>query len=152
MPVFYFTSVKLGGYGLKEFQISIFIGIGGLSQAIWLLLVFPPLQRRIGTSGVLRICFNAWPIWFLCTPLMNYLQRLGLYTLFWALVPIVIVIGSGIAMAFSTFFSYHLLKQLPISNIRSNNRLIKPGPLEQKQLLANLPSMTYHLPRKHWVR
>ncbi|EED22793.1 conserved hypothetical protein [Talaromyces stipitatus ATCC 10500] len=56
VPVFYFTSVKLGGYGFSEFQISIFIGVGGLSQAIWLLLIFPRLQRRIGAGAVMRFC------------------------------------------------------------------------------------------------
>ena len=29
---------------VTSLQIGLFMGIGGLSQAIWILLVFPPLQ------------------------------------------------------------------------------------------------------------
>jgi hypothetical protein len=104
MSVFYFTSVKFGGYGLSEFQISVFIGLGGLSQSIWLLTVFPPLQRRIGTGGVMRLCASVWPIWFFFTAALNYLLRLELEAVFWVLGPTLIVVGSGVAMAFSTFF------------------------------------------------
>lgn len=104
MPIFYFTSVELGGYGFSEFQIAMFIGVGGLAQAIWLLFVFPPLQRRIGTGGVLRLCATAWPVWFAATPAANYLLRLKLETAFWTFAPILLVIGSGVAMAFSMSF------------------------------------------------
>lgn len=103
VPVFYFTSVELGGYGFSEFQISIFMGLGGLAQAIWLLVIFPRLQRRIGTGGVLRLCASVWPVWFAATPLANYLLRLELDTAFWIFAPFLLVVGSGVAMAFSMF-------------------------------------------------
>lgn len=104
MPVFYFTSVELGGYGFSEFQISIFIGVGGLAQAIWLILIFPRLQQRIGTGGVLRLCASVWPVWFAATPVANYLLRLKLDTAFWTFAPFLLVVGSGVAMAFSMSF------------------------------------------------
>lgn len=105
MPVFYFTSIGRGGYGFSENQISVFIGIGGLSQSIWLLLVFPKLQHRVGTGGVLRLCATVWPLWFLATPATNILLRYNLDTAFWTIAPTLLVVGSGVAMAFSTFLS-----------------------------------------------
>lgn len=108
MPVFYFTSISLGGYGFSEFQISIFIGIGGLAQAIWLLFVFPSLQRRIGTGGIMRLCSSVWPFWFLLTAGANALLRLGWSTIFWVYAPTILVVGSGVAMAFSKFLSFFL--------------------------------------------
>jgi hypothetical protein len=100
-PIFYFTSPKLGGYGFTPFQISIFIGTAGLSQALWLLFVFPPLQRRIGTGGVLRACAIAWPLFFLANPVGNIFLRHGWTAIFWTVQPTLLVIGSGVAMAFS---------------------------------------------------
>lgn len=108
MPVFYFTSIGLGGYGFSEFQISIFIGIGGLSQAIWLLFVFPSLQRRIGTGGIMRLCASVWPFWFFLTAGANALLRLGWDNVFWIYAPTLLVLGSGVAMAFSKFVSFLL--------------------------------------------
>ncbi|RAO69573.1 uncharacterized protein BHQ10_005585 [Talaromyces amestolkiae] len=101
VPIFYYTSVDLGGYGLSDSQIAMFLGIAGLSQAVWLLFVFPRLHWRIGTGGVLRLCASAWPVWFVATPAANYLLRLGLETTFWTIAPFLLVVGSGVAMAFT---------------------------------------------------
>ncbi|PCG97911.1 Tetracycline resistance protein, TetA/multidrug resistance protein MdtG [Penicillium occitanis (nom. inval.)] len=102
VPIFYFTSVELGGYGFSEFQIAMFIGVGGFAQALWLLFVFPWLQWRIGTGGVLRLCASVWPVWFAATPATNYLLRLSLDTAFWTFTPFLLVVGSGVAMAFKS--------------------------------------------------
>lgn len=85
-----------------------FIGLGGLSQAVWLLLIFPLLQRRIGTGGVLRICASVWPIFFFLAAFGNYLLRVKMDAVFWVYAPTLLIIGSGVAMAFSTFFSLAL--------------------------------------------
>ena len=111
MPIFYFTSVELGGYGFSEFQIAMFFGVGGLAQALWLLFVFPWLQWRIGTGGVLRLCASVWPVWFAVTPAANYLLRLNLDTAFWTFAPFLLVVGSGVAMAFSRSFHKPFLVQ-----------------------------------------
>ncbi|KAH8705243.1 major facilitator superfamily domain-containing protein [Talaromyces proteolyticus] len=103
IPVFYFTNPKFGGYGFREIQISAFMGIGGLSQAAWLIFVFPSLQRRIGTGGVLRACSVCLPFWFFLTPAANIFLRVGWETVFWVYAPVVVVVGSGVAMGFTAF-------------------------------------------------
>jgi hypothetical protein len=150
MSVFYFTSISLGGYGFSEFQISIFIGIAGLSQAIWLLFVFPSLQRRIGTGGILRVCSLAWPFWFLLTAGANTLLRLGWSTVFWVYAPTVLVAGSGVAMAFSKLVSFLFFSSLISLSPDTWPKLRNINNYGQRRV--NLQSMTFLLPRKHWVR
>lgn len=105
-PVFWFTSPELGGFGFEERLISLFLGIAGASQAVWLLFIFTPLQHRIGTGGVLRLCSWANPFFFGMNPVFNLLLRADLSTLFWAIGPALLVIGSGVAMNFSTSYHY----------------------------------------------
>jgi MFS family permease len=101
VPVFWFTSPRLGGFGFDERLISIFLGLAGASQAIWLLFAFPPLQHRIGTGGVLRLCSRAYPFFLLLNPLCNWWLREEWRTLFWSFGPVMMVFASGIAMNFS---------------------------------------------------
>lgn len=101
LPVLCFTPVELGGFGFSPLRISILMATGGASQAIWLLLVFPPLQHRFGTGGVLRGCAIAWPFMFAIWPLCNELLRHNHPIAFWIVGPINLVLGSGVAMAFS---------------------------------------------------
>lgn len=100
-PVFWFTQPALGGYGFTPIQISMFLGGIGISQGIWLLLVFPPLQARFGTAGVLRGCLYAWPIFFISAPICNIFLRKGWVTAFWIVAPTLQIGGSGISMAFT---------------------------------------------------
>lgn len=74
-PVFYFTSVELGGWEFTPPMISLFFAGVGVSQAIWLLFVFPPLQKKFGTVAVLKGCMIGWPILLLITPACNWLLR-----------------------------------------------------------------------------
>ncbi|KEF62163.1 uncharacterized protein A1O9_00135 [Exophiala aquamarina CBS 119918] len=101
LPVFYFTPVSLGGFGFSPVQISLFMAIGGLSQSLWLLVVFPWLQVRIGTAGVMKVCGTVYPIFFTFLPLCNIFLRLGWTTLFWSLGPVLLALGSGVAMSFT---------------------------------------------------
>lgn len=102
-PVFLYTPVNLGGVGFQPELIAAAIALNGVSQALWLLLVFPPLQHRIGTGGVLRVCAVAWPFFLAAHSLANALLRNNLKAAFWTLFPVATVIGSGVAMSFSTF-------------------------------------------------
>jgi hypothetical protein len=102
-PVFWFTSIPHGGYSFPPKYISLFLSISGVSQALWLLVVFPWLQRRIGTGGVLRACTRVWPFMFAGAPLFNVVLRLHWTAVFWTLAPAAQAIGSGVSMAFSTF-------------------------------------------------
>lgn len=104
VPVALFTPIALGGIGRSSIEISIFFAAQGGAQALWLLLVFPLLQRRIGTKGVLRICAFAYPFLFIGYMFMNILLRDGsqvAVSWFWILGSVVCLVGPGVAMAFS---------------------------------------------------
>jgi MFS family permease len=99
-PVFLYTHINHGGLEFKPQQISYFIALAGISQSLWMLLVFPPLQRKIGTGAVLRICAAAWPIMMAVYPLLNEFARRGWFTAMWTVGAANIIMGSGVAMAF----------------------------------------------------
>jgi len=99
-------------------QISYFVGGIGISQAIWLLFAFPPLQRRYGTGGVLRGCLFMWPIFFATAPVCNYFLRQGWTTAFWITSPVLQIGGSGVAMGFSAFTFPYLF--LPACVVNTN--------------------------------
>ncbi|KAI0123320.1 MFS general substrate transporter [Xylariales sp. AK1849] len=101
LPVFWFTSVPLGGLGFTPLLISIFMGLAGFSQAFWLLVIFPPLQHRLGTNGVMRLCAVAYPFAMAVSPLMNLGLRSGARTLFWVLMPLFGFVAPGVSMAFT---------------------------------------------------
>lgn len=108
VTVFLFTPVDLGGIGFSPALIAAVVGLNGMSQALWLLLAFPPLQHRIGTGGVFRLCAAGWPLFFAIHPLCNLFLRHHLQTLFWILGPVNCVVGSSVAMAFSRLTSTSL--------------------------------------------
>ncbi|KAJ4296161.1 hypothetical protein N0V88_004865 [Collariella sp. IMI 366227] len=104
VPVFWFTPVSLGGFSFTPIQISLMMGLNGLAQAVWILIVFPPLHARIGTNGVLKWCAAAYPLFFAIYPLFNMLLRIGTpgaVKTFWALAPAGLAIGCGVSMSFT---------------------------------------------------
>lgn len=104
VPVFWYEPVELGGFGFSSAWISIFMCLTGAAQAIWLLLIFPPLQRRTGTGGVLRGCGRVYPFFFLCCPLLNLLLRQDSHTsrvVFWVTAPVLLALGVGVSMSFT---------------------------------------------------
>ncbi|KAF2688503.1 MFS general substrate transporter [Lentithecium fluviatile CBS 122367] len=101
-PVWLYTPVDLGGLGFSPTLIAAAMGAGGAAQALWLLLAFPPLHKRVGNGGVLRLCAWAWPVFFVVDPMCNILLRHGLKTHFWILFPLNVVFGCGVAMAFTS--------------------------------------------------
>lgn len=120
IPVFWYTKVHLGGFGFNPFQISIMMGLNGAAQAAWLLLVFPPLQRKIGSNGVIRVCAYGYPFFFLSCPLANVLLRMnteGSLKVFWVFVPILLAIGCGVSMSFTAI-------QLAINDVAPSPRVL----------------------------
>ncbi|KAI1193436.1 major facilitator superfamily transporter [Nemania serpens] len=104
VPVFWATRVGLGGLGFSSLRISIFMGLTGLSQMTWLLAIFPPLQHRIGTNGVMRLCGTAYPFFLGLMPLLNALLRLRTRagtTAFWVVAPTLLSLGPGVSMSFT---------------------------------------------------
>jgi MFS family permease len=104
VPVFWFTKIHLGGFGFSPLEISLLMGTNGLAQAVWILLVFPPLQHRVGTNGVLRLCAAAYPVFLALCPALNLLRRAGTpaaETAFWVLGPAGLAIGCGVSMSFT---------------------------------------------------
>ncbi|TKX20811.1 efflux pump-like protein [Elsinoe australis] len=84
-PVFWFTNPHLGGYGLSPIQISMFLAIAGGSQTLWTLLIFPPLQKRVATGGVLKFCYAYQPFIYVLMPISSILRRNGKEVEFWCL-------------------------------------------------------------------
>lgn len=120
-PVFWFTSPQNGGFGFDERKISLFLSLCGVSQAFWLLVIFPPLQRRIGTGGVLRACASVYAFFYLANPVFNLLIRTGHENIFHVVGPIMIIIGSGVSMSFSKSFRFRLIS--PETNIADTESL-----------------------------
>lgn len=104
LPVVLFTPIEIGGLGCSTGQISIYMAAQGASQALWLLLAFPFLQRRLGTKGVLQACSIAYPLFFAGYIAMNTLLRDGSEVAtvwFWIIGSMVALIGPGVSMAFT---------------------------------------------------
>ncbi|KAK8066838.1 permease of the major facilitator superfamily [Apiospora hydei] len=101
IPVFWFTSVQLGGLAFTKFQIGAFMAMTGVSQAFWLLVVFPPLQHRMGTNGVMRLCANCYPFFLGTNALLNALRRAGFDRVFWVAAPCFLAVGPGVSMSFT---------------------------------------------------
>jgi len=61
LPVVLYTSIALGGWQLSQRQISIYLSSLGVFDGVWMFLVFPILQRRVGTKGILQTGSIMWP-------------------------------------------------------------------------------------------
>lgn len=104
LPVVLYTPINIGGLGLEPFQISIYMAIQGLSQAIWLVVVFPPLHKRIGTKKLLMACASFYPFFFFSYMVLNELLRIGTpaaMTWAWIVGFLAAVVGPGVSMAFT---------------------------------------------------
>ncbi|PMB70034.1 putative peptide/nitrate transporter [Beauveria bassiana] len=110
LPVVLFTPVAIGGLGLSPPQISTYMAVQGLSQAVWLVGVFPRLHRRLGNKKLLTACAVAYPFFFLAYIVLNELLRVDTPPpaaaarawWAWAVVgPLAAVVGPGVSMAFT---------------------------------------------------
>ncbi|KAJ6437580.1 peramine synthetase [Purpureocillium lavendulum] len=72
-----YTGVGQGGLGFSPHQIARFMAGQGAVEAVWLLLLFPLLHRRIGTKGILHLCAALFPFFFADYMGMNALLRNG---------------------------------------------------------------------------
>ncbi|KAK5692092.1 hypothetical protein LTR97_011266 [Elasticomyces elasticus] len=100
-PVMEFTSIFKGGFGFSDRMIAIFLAVAGMSQAVWMLGGFPPLQRWLGTGRLLRICVAFQPFFLASFPIFNELLRHGYDRVFWIALWPSIIFSSGVAMSFA---------------------------------------------------
>ncbi|KAJ6096263.1 hypothetical protein N7486_007009 [Penicillium sp. IBT 16267x] len=120
IPTFWFTRVDLGGFGFTALQISLLMGLNGAAQAAWLLLVFPPLQKKIGSNGVIRLCAAAYPCFLLTMPVGNMLLRTGTdaaIKTFWVFIPVALAFGCGVSMSFTAI-------QLALNDVSPSPRVL----------------------------
>jgi hypothetical protein len=95
-----YTYISEGGLSFKPWQIMIFMAVAGASQALWMLLAFPFLQKRLGTGNLLRIACVAWPCFMALYPILNEMLRHELFIAFWYVSIPLLILGSGVAMSF----------------------------------------------------
>lgn len=124
MPVVMYEPVEKSGFGFSPAYISYSLATVGAAQALWILLVFPPLQKRVGSRRVLLWCAILWPFFMTAYPILNEFLRAGWQTAFWIVTPIMLVLGSGVSMAFgayNTFSAYNKKKEEKTSTNENNN-------------------------------
>lgn len=105
MPVFLFTPIPIGGVGFAPSQISIYMAIQGASQAIWLILAFPILQRRYGNKNILKLCSVAYQFFFVGIVLLSMFLRIGTESAragAWTVGILVVLLGPGVSMGFTS--------------------------------------------------
>lgn len=112
---FMFTPVDESGFGFSDQQISYFIALAGASQAAWMLIAFPPLQKKLGTAKLMRYCVAMWPLFMAAYPVFNEMLRHGLATLFWVVAPVTLVVASGVSMSFGRSPSPRLIPHWPLN-------------------------------------
>ncbi|KAI9663902.1 MAG: hypothetical protein M1821_007392 [Bathelium mastoideum] len=117
IPVVLFEPIQLGGFSFSPRLISIYLAVSGISQALWLLLVFPLLQRRFGTGRVFKGSLAFWPVFFLVPPLFNQFARRGETLSFWITGLATLSFGSGIIMVV-------IATQLTLNNVAPSARTL----------------------------
>lgn len=113
-PVFMYTDIDLGGFSFSDQWIAVFLIVAGASQSLWMLLAFPPLQRRFGTGNVMRVCVIGWSVLLAFYPVLNEFLRHEWTVAFWVVGPISLILGSGVSMgygkpAFSPCPAFHVV-------------------------------------------
>jgi hypothetical protein len=62
----------------------------------------PPLDKKLGTKRLLRICFVAWPWFFVSPVLSNIMAKRDNWIGTYSLIGIATVFGSGVSIAFTS--------------------------------------------------
>lgn len=119
MPVVMYEPVEKSGFGFSPAYISYSLATVGAAQALWILLVFPPLQKRVGSRRVLLWCAILWPFFMAAYPILNEFLRAGWQTAFWIVTPIMLVLGSGVSMAFGAYNTF-----LPTTRTRKKKQAL----------------------------
>nr|POE89921.1 efflux pump azal [Quercus suber] len=108
-PTMLFERIEHGGCSFSDQYIAGFLVVTGISQAIWMIGIFPSLQKRFGSPRVLQACAIAWPFVLAMFPVLNELLRHDWNLAFWLVGIPGLMLGSGVAIAFgkhNNFGSY----------------------------------------------
>jgi hypothetical protein len=74
------------------------LGTIGFSQAFWMIVVFPPLHRKLGTVRLVRLCAVALPTRFVIMPVtLLFMRRHADEAAFWTCALCILVFSSGIS-------------------------------------------------------
>ena len=94
LPVYYFTSIRLGGVGFTSKDIGHAMMIRSITTFFCQLVVFPPVQRRMNTTKLFKVLLFFWipQVWGL--PLLNILGRRGSRAGQWSVLIATMVAGS----------------------------------------------------------
>ncbi|KAM0745677.1 MFS general substrate transporter [Meredithblackwellia eburnea MCA 4105] len=76
--LFCYTRVSLGGLGFDEADIGKALSFSGVCTVVTQLVLFPPLQRRLGTVRMYKTLMALWPAVFALLPVMSYLAKLDI--------------------------------------------------------------------------
>ena len=73
-PLFAFTPLKYGGLGLSEVAIGTHMAVRS-AISILIMLIYAPVQERIGALRVYQWSTSTWPLAVLCMPALSMLAR-----------------------------------------------------------------------------
>ncbi|GAA5986579.1 hypothetical protein JCM10908_003809 [Rhodotorula pacifica] len=99
--LFCYSPVKIGGLGFKEADIGIALSVSGLSSVTFQILLFPPLQQRVGTVRLYRGLMSLWPIVYSLFPIMSWCAREKGRRAVWAVLTCFLVLKSIANMAYA---------------------------------------------------
>lgn len=78
LVLYLYEPVSLGGLGFSSSSTGIVLSMTGLGGVAVQLLLFPPLQRRMGSLRLYQYSFWAFPLSVLLLPIANLIARAGL--------------------------------------------------------------------------
>jgi hypothetical protein len=75
MPLMYSTSIPLGGLGLRPHDIGLVMGVWGACNAVFQVLFFSRIVKRLGPRTTYIVCACAFLVTFTSFPILNLLAR-----------------------------------------------------------------------------
>lgn len=66
-----------GGLGLRPYAIGLWLAVFGVMGILLQMFIYPRLQARIGTLGILRLALVIFPIVYAATPYLSLAQRVA---------------------------------------------------------------------------
>ncbi|GAA5972337.1 hypothetical protein JCM8115_001258 [Rhodotorula mucilaginosa] len=99
--LFCYSPVKIGGLGFKEADIGIALSISGLASVTFQILLFPPLQQRVGTVRLYRRLMSLWPVVYILFPVMSWCARVKGRRAVWVVLTCFLVLKAIANMAYA---------------------------------------------------